>query len=220
LGLVPARSGSTRTQNKNGRRFAGRSLIDIAVREALLAKNLNHVGFSTDSQDYIELAKAAGLDETYLRPGNLSASDSSTAACAIHYVDSLIDRGIEPFTHIVILQPTSPFRTFHHIDAAISQFCKSNKSSLVSVTSPCSKSSYLLSVNRGSGIVLQECNNNDREFFVVDGSIFITSIEELRNTETFWNDKSELFFDQFPLAFDIDTGDDFSAAEALFQIEN
>ena len=68
LALIPARSGSIRIPNKNKRNFCGKSLIEITVTEALKAKKINHIGFSSDSPEYLATANKAGLSEKYLRP--------------------------------------------------------------------------------------------------------------------------------------------------------
>lgn len=215
LGFIPARSGSQRLPDKNVLPFASASLIEVAVAGALSAKSIDRVGISTDSPDYIERVKKAGLNETYLRPAHLAQSDSTVADCVIHYLDFLETAGEPPVTHVVLLQPTSPFRTAGQIDAAISQFETSEKPSLVSVISVAPRPELIVWKNQKTGKLRQGNAQDTSSSYVLDGAIYISPVETLREQGKFWNEDSALYVTNGPRYFDIDTDIDFRTAEAL-----
>ena len=57
VALIPARSGSVRVKHKNLRQFKGIPLLGLAVRQALLAENVDEVYISTDSPIYAKVAE-------------------------------------------------------------------------------------------------------------------------------------------------------------------
>ena len=216
LALIPARSGSVRVPDKNARKFGGSSLIEIAVTGALQAEGIDHVGFSSDSKAYLELANRAGLDETYLRPQELAGPTATSVECVIDYLRWSSEYITGTFTHVVLLQPTSPHRTSKDINAAISFWRQSGTSSLASVARISPDPKYVICEDSTSGRLFKYDEKHMPEYTVLDGSIFINSVEMLKNEEEFWNESSALFKCEYPRYFDIDTEIDFAAAEAMY----
>lgn len=213
LGLIPARRGSKRVPDKNGRAFAGTSLLGWAVRQGLQVAALNRLGLSTDSPAYLDIARREGLEETYLRPDNLATDQANSAEMALDYVDWLAREHGEAVSHVVLLQPTSPFRLAKHIDAAVGQWRRSGRPSLVSVTPAAPDSRFL--VRRAADGRVERLDAALAPVYVLEGSIYITPVEMLRAGGRFWEQNSELFVVEHPHAFDIDTPEDFVAAEAM-----
>lgn len=217
LGLVLARSGSRRVLDKNVRPFAGSSLIERAVAGALAARGLDAVGFSTDSPRYLDLVRRAGLDETYLRPAALARDDTSSAATVLDYLAWRADRDGVPFTHVVLLQPTSPFRTAAHIDAAVAEWRTSGSTSLVSVR-PAQPHAGLLLFRHGDGRLVRHPADGP-EAFVLDGALYITPVGMLEASGRFWDQDSTLFVTPMSCPWDVDTEADFALAEHLAAAE-
>jgi CMP-N,N'-diacetyllegionaminic acid synthase len=216
LGLVPARAGSVRVPDKNIRPIAGKSLIARAVESALNVLALDDLGFSSDSPAYLDEARNAGLDEKYLRPANLALPDTTTSAVVIDYLDWMdISDRLMP-THVVLLQPTSPFRTQDTIGNAIDQWRSSGYDSLVSVKQAAPKPGMLILQHKDGGIHRSQELGYENSF-CLDGSIYIAPVEMIRNSGQFWSEESTLFVTDYPLPYDIDTESDFAAAEALLR---
>lgn len=203
--------------NKNARPFAGTSLLEIAVREALRAQRISQVGLSTDSQEYLDIARRNGLNESYIRPLSLSGPDATSAACVIHYLDWMEENVHEPVSHIVLLQPTNPFRTARHIDEAIATWIASGCASLVSATPAAPSANYI--VTRQADGRLRRASADGGSHYVLDGSIYITPVEMICETGRFWNETSALYVTQYPRFFDIDTEADFATAVAVRQAQ-
>jgi CMP-N,N'-diacetyllegionaminic acid synthase len=218
LGLITARSGSQRLRDKNVRKFGSSSLVEISIREALGTEHLDHIGFSTDSAAYLELANRSGLQECYLRPADLATAQATSADCVIHYVDWVqAQKPNSSFTHVVLMQPTNPFRTSAHIDKAVVQLRESGRQSLVSATPTAPGSGYILTVDGVRGRLEQRSRENPIPY-VLDGALFITPIDMLRERNRFWDEDSELYVMHYPRYFDIDTEEDFVAADAIWRI--
>ena len=65
---IIARSGSTGIKNKNIADLNGKPVLWYSITEALKSKYADDVCFSTDSQEYADLAKeTTGLDIPFLR---------------------------------------------------------------------------------------------------------------------------------------------------------
>jgi CMP-N,N'-diacetyllegionaminic acid synthase len=213
LGLVVARAGSKRLPGKNARSLAGNSLIERSLLAARAATVLDGVGFSTDSEDFLALARKAGHEEDYRRPAALASDEAGSADVVIDYVDWRTSRG-DPFTHVVLLQPTSPFRDATMIDLAVMEWRKSGGDSLVSVGRLVPHAGYCVTRN-SEGRLLQGDSGTD--LLLLDGAIYIAPVTMIREKRTFWHSESTLFITDYPRWFDIDTEADFSAAERLLK---
>lgn len=219
LGFIPARGGSVRAPGKNVRNFADSSLLALAVTAAIGAKRLDRVGLSTDREDYAAKAAQAGLTESYRRPASLATATASGGDCVLDYLQWSDKAGFPPISHVVLLQPTSPFRTAGDIDGAVDLWRRSGRSSLASVTPAAHNPRFVVSRNRKTGKQVREGKDENRDFYVLDGGIFITPVEMIRDTGRFWDEDSELYIKNQPVFYDIDTEADFAAAEAILRAQ-
>lgn len=210
LGLITARAGSKRFPGKNARPLAGASLIERAVHSALGARTIDSVGFSSDGQELRQLAAKAGLVETYGRPAILASDTATSADAVMDYVRWRAGRG-DVFSHVVLLQPTSPLRTAAHIDAAVAQWLASGKDSLVSAVRMAPNGGYVLT-RAPDGTLAQLDAGLDA--LVLDGAIYISPVEMIEEGR-FWHADSEVFVTDLPRWFDIDVEEDFRTAELL-----
>jgi CMP-N-acetylneuraminic acid synthetase len=125
---VPARGGSKGLPNKNLLPIAGEPLVARAVRIALEAELLNGVVCSTDSDEIVAAAAAAGA-EVVRRPAELAGDDSPTEDALIHVLDTL---GTEP-DYVVTLEPTSPLRTARLIDECVRRAIENDADAVITV---------------------------------------------------------------------------------------
>ncbi|MFW9777506.1 MAG: cytidylyltransferase domain-containing protein [Candidatus Heimdallarchaeota archaeon] len=132
LGLIPARSGSKGIPNKNLKLLDNKPLIYYSIEAALASKYLKQVVVSTDSQEIAESARKAEADVPFIRPLQLAQDDTPMRDVLVHAIQELTLIGRNPDI-LVLLQPTSPFRTTRHIDDAIEQFLAANSTCLMSV---------------------------------------------------------------------------------------
>lgn len=120
VAIVPARGGSKGIRRKNARAFAGVPLVVRAVRAALAAKRVTRVIVSTDDEEMLRLAVAAGAEAPFgLRPGHLATDTARTVDVVGHVLRFLEAAGGAACDYFVMLQPTSPLRTAADIDGAV-----------------------------------------------------------------------------------------------------
>ena len=118
LGFIPARSGSKGVKNKNIKKIKGIPLLEFSVYAAEKSMEKGYISdifVSTDSKDYLELVTKYNIIKGYLRPENLANDKSPTIDSVIHGLNWLRDEKGKIFDAVMILQPTSPFRTPDHI---------------------------------------------------------------------------------------------------------
>lgn len=120
LWLIPARGGSKGIPDKNIKPFCGESLVSRAIKLAKSAASPQDTIFvSTDSQEIKSVAIESGIEIPFMRPDELASDTASTYDAMIHALKewSSLERN---FQRIVLLQPTSPFRTLEDIKDASS----------------------------------------------------------------------------------------------------
>ena len=132
LAIIPARGGSKGIPLKNIQKLAGKPLLEYTIESAKNSKKINKIVVSTDSLKISKLAKLCGAEIPFLRPKNISGSKSSTIDAIKHTLKYFSNQYVPDI--VVILQPTSPFRTPKMIDTAIRLLEKSNATSVVSVS--------------------------------------------------------------------------------------
>jgi CMP-N-acetylneuraminic acid synthetase len=116
LGVIPARGGSKGIPLKNIRPLAGKPLLQYTL-EAALNSVLDRVLVSTDHPAIAEIARQNGA-EVVTRPPELAADDTPTLPVIRH----AFEQSGAQYDAVMTLQPTSPFRTGAHINAAIALF--------------------------------------------------------------------------------------------------
>lgn len=131
LGIIPARSGSKRIPGKNVVEFLGKPLIAHTI-ETALSSRLERVVVSTDDDKIALIAKAFGAEVPVLRPARFAEDCSPVTEALLHMVEHFESAG-EIVENVVLLQPTSPFRTAVHIDECIELFESSAADTLSTV---------------------------------------------------------------------------------------
>ena len=127
--FIPARGGSKRVPRKNLRRVGGKTLVERAIESARGA-GIERIYVSTDSDEIAVEAQQHGAIAIE-RPRELSADTSSTEEAITHWWRGLaLEDRPDAF---VLLQPTSPLRTWQHVSEAVSLLVQSHADSVVSV---------------------------------------------------------------------------------------
>lgn len=133
VAVIPARGGSKGIPRKNLADCGGKPLLYYTAAAALGAESLTRSLLSTDDLEIQSVARGLGLESPFLRPSEIANDKSPMIGVLAHALDWFASEGEIPEA-IVLLQPTSPFRTSQHIDAALEVFRKTNADTVVSVT--------------------------------------------------------------------------------------
>jgi CMP-N,N'-diacetyllegionaminic acid synthase len=132
VAVIPARGGSKGIPRKNLVQLNGRPLIAHTIEAALGSLCVDRVLVSTDDSEIAELAKVLGAESPFLRPAALADDTAPMLGVLQHTLDWLQEQG-ESVEALVLLQPTSPLRTNHHISECVSLFRSTSASSVVSI---------------------------------------------------------------------------------------
>jgi len=119
VAFIPARSGSKSIKDKNIKELGGKPLIAWSIETGIKSELRTIV--NSDSEEYLEIAKKWGA-ETMLRPQNL-AEDKTPMFSVLENEISKIEPTPE---YILLLQPTSPFRSVNKIKIALSYLLKNS----------------------------------------------------------------------------------------------
>jgi len=130
LAVIPARGGSKGVHKKNLSLIGGKSLISRAISSAEAA---DYVLVTTDDIEIRDAALACGANAPFLRPIELSSDEATTKDTVKHAIISIEKILNVQFDLIVLLEPTSPFRTKRHVSAAIEKMKTGQYGSVVAI---------------------------------------------------------------------------------------
>lgn len=133
LGLVPARGGSQRIEDKNLAEVGGVTLVRRALETISTADRVAAVALSSD--DSRILGQADGLDEVIpvRRPPELSTAESSSHSAVIHALEETRRLTGLRFDAVALVQCTSPFTLPGDIDGAIALMERTGAGSVFTV---------------------------------------------------------------------------------------
>ena len=114
IAIIPARSGSKGLKDKNIKLLNGKPLIFYSIEAAIKSDAFDTVFVTTDSKVYAEIAEKAGADAHFLR-SEINSSDIASSWDAVREVISRFEDEGRFFDEIMLLQPTSPLRTYEDI---------------------------------------------------------------------------------------------------------
>lgn len=219
LAIVPARGGSKGIPGKNIADVAGLPLIAWTLRATAACPIIDQVVVSTDDAEIAEVARAHGGNVPFLRPLRL-AQDETPALDVVKH--ALLEVG--DFSYVVLLQPTSPTRTWLDIEQAVRACVDSGAPACVSV-SPVGKSPYWMYFLEGQRLqpVLPTVAANRRQdlppVYVLNGAIYVARWDWLRCQDSFVGEDTIAYVMSAKRSFDIDRPEDLEAAAAFLAAE-
>lgn len=221
LGIIPARGGSKGIPSKNIKELDGMPLIAYTIRAAI-SSNLTHVIVSTDSQTIADIAIRYGANVPFLRPDNLATDTASSMPVAIHGLLEMEKLYECQYDAVMLLQPTTPFRTTEDINSAISLLIEKDTDSVISVvdvggTHP-ARMKYLREGLLIDPPFCEEKENQNRQelepMFIRNGAIYLSKRNVLLKG-TYKGDSCAALIMPNKRSVNIDTISDFEYAEWL-----
>jgi CMP-N-acetylneuraminic acid synthetase len=180
LAVIPARGKSKRIPRKNLTLLGEKPLICYTIEAALGAGLVKNVVVTTDDLEIAETSKLYGAQVQYPRPEELSGDTSSSLDVLKHSVAFFEAGGSHPDI-IVLLQPTSPFRTARHIDEAIKLLLETNADTVTAVRKVIEHPYYLWKTKGETIVPLYTYDhqtmgrNKLPSFYIENGSIYVTT---------------------------------------------
>lgn len=161
LFIIPARGGSKGIPGKNIKPLGGRPLIAYSIEAARQAgADDQHIILSTDYPSIADTARSLGLEVPYMRPAALATDTAGSREVILDAMDWADRQGIV-YDCVVLLQPTSPFRTADDITGALALYSP-DIDMVVSVTPAASNPYYncfetdpatgFLHISKGDGL--------------------------------------------------------------------
>lgn len=216
LGLIPARAGSKSIPKKNLVDLGGRPLIAWTI-EAAMNSSLSRVIVSTDSNEIAAVSKSFGTEVPFMRPEEISKDDSLSIDVVIHALDMLK----EEFDSVMLLQPTSPFRSVSDINNAVQLLAEAD--SVISVEAVEGMHPARMKFINTDGYLVdpvfaEEVENMPRQqlapLYIRNGAIYLTKTDSI-SQRTFKGMKSKALIMPSLRSTNIDTEFDLQIARAL-----
>ena len=226
--IIPARGGSKGIKNKNLQNIIDKPMIEFTFEATQSSKLLDYKILSSDDTSAILLAKDMKIDVPFIRPKELSLNDSKTTDVILHALEWYKTKFSKYPDNIVLLQPTSPFRTGEDIDNAIRKYEKIKTNSLVSVTEVTQHPSDCITIDaqkKINRIILNENSTSAgrqgyEKVYFIDGGIYISSSERFLREKTLFDKKSMIYKIKRSHAIDIDHPFDLELARAMYSYKN
>lgn len=213
LGLIPARGGSKRLPRKNILPFGGFPLIKWTIDAARNAHSLDYFILSSDDDEIIDVAREFGCDAPFRRPASLSTDLASSVDVALHALDYFMD-----YDWIVLLQPTSPLRTSHHIDEVVNICEREDVFSCVSVYATADEKNKLFYIGKNGCLqdfqqdVKKKSTGDARKTYSLNGAIYVVHKKFLEKNKSFFSNSTRAYVMPQWASIDIDTSEDFEVA--------
>lgn len=184
--IIPARGGSKGIPHKNIKPLCGKPLLLYAIDAArTVCPDTSRIILSTDSTAIANVAIDNGLPVPYMRPAALATDTAASRDVMLDAMD-WADRQNIAYDAVVLLQPTSPFRTARHIAEAVDMYNPS-LDMVVSVTEAASNPYYtcfetndngFLNISKGNGMYTrrQDCP----KVWEYNGAVYVINPDSLR----------------------------------------
>lgn len=217
--IIPARGGSKGVPGKNIKLLNGKPLIQYTIEAALAVTSQENILVSTDSTEIKEVVEYLGIEVPFLRPSELATDTTGSYEVLLHALEYYKGQG-NIVDKLILLQPTSPFRTAVHIQEAMKLY-NDDLDMVASVKETTSNPYYVLKEENESGFLepskkgsfsrRQDCP----KVWELNGAIYIINPKSLTRMPLSHFTKVKKFeMDEYS-SHDIDTHMDWIVAETL-----
>ncbi len=191
LAIIPARGGSKRLPKKNSLLLNGEPLIAYTIEASLQSNYITKTIVSSDDDEILNIAKKYGSD-IIKRPDDL-ATDTSTSYDAIEHT---ILNQKKRYDYIILLQPTSPLRTYKDIDKAIELLINKDADAIIStceVDHPVQWNMQIdetLDMSKSIQTINSKRSQDQTKYYRLNGAIYIANTKKLLEEKTFFLSKN------------------------------
>ncbi|MBT5951275.1 MAG: acylneuraminate cytidylyltransferase family protein, partial [Betaproteobacteria bacterium] len=197
--------------------LGNKPLIGHSITAALDSKFLNTVVVSSEDDEICNVATKYGV-QVLRRPQQLALDNIQNIEVVRHVISNLG----EAVTHVVLLQPTSPFRSSNDIDRCVELLLNGNVRSVISVT-PCehhpAKAVQLMDNNEitksSDGVDMEARRQDLPDMYRQNGAIYATNVDDLVRLNRFVVYPCKAYVMPLISSVDIDTEADLRLAEQL-----
>jgi N-acylneuraminate cytidylyltransferase len=222
--IIPARGGSKGILDKNIKLLNGRPLIYYTLDVACAVASSENICVSTDSEEIIRIVREYGLDVPFKRPAQLATDTVSNFEVALHALVIYKQGGLD-YDRVILLQPTSPFRTATHVREALSLY-QPGLDMVVSVKNTKANPYFTLFEENSEGSLTPSmpgnfmCRQDCPVVYEYNGAIYILSVQSLQNESPKNFSKIRKYLMSEEDSLDIDTHYDWTVAEAILRAKD
>lgn len=225
LAIIPARGGSKSIPRKNIKPINGKPMIVYSIEACQKSKYITRFVVSTEDKEIAEISQAHGA-EVINRPIELAQDETKTAPVMLHSAQELEKQGYKP-DYVLLIQPTSPFRTAEFIDSALDyMFSKPEYDSCFSVFQVGLTHGYWKEHHDGTLEGLYDYRNRPRrqeedchyKLFCENGAFYAVKYDVFKKVKDFIGEKPCHYLTN--INFDIDEPTDFEKAEKMLIQKN
>ncbi|MFT5676459.1 MAG: CMP-N,N'-diacetyllegionaminic acid synthase [Paraglaciecola sp.] len=222
LALIPARGGSKGIPRKNIKFLGGKPLIQWTIDAANQSKYIDRLILSSDDAEIIRVAQSFNCETPFVRPAELALDTTSSMDVIVHALNHVEQCDEPPYSHLLLLQPTSPFRDAAHIDQIIEQCIDQSAEMMISVNRLKKHPSYMYYLDNGHLTSFQPIKQQLRRqdmpvSYEHNGALYFAKISLLRETLSY-NYATAMPFEMSKSAsLDLDEPEDWDYAEHLIK---
>lgn len=220
LAVIPARGGSKGLPGKNIMELGGKPLVAWSIEAGKRSKYIDRLILSSDDEQIIEVAKEWGCEVPFVRPAELAQDSTPGIDPVLHAMETLT----ETYDYVVLLQPTSPFRTVRDIDGCIELCCEADSPCCVSVVETSENPYWMFTMAEDNSMV--PLIRTDMELYqrqllpksiILNGAVYVARTEYIAVKKTFLTDETLAFVMSREHSVDIDSEMDFSYAQFMLE---
>jgi len=223
ISIIPARSGSKGIKKKNLILLGGKPLIQWSMEASLNSGYIAQTIVSSDSKEIINFTENFNV-LLHNRDPFLAQDDTETYQ-VIHNVFETYADLFSKFKYFILLQPTSPFRSYFHINEACRRFLDSESDTLVSakeVQNSVLKTLFFDKTNKVSEIrdgFSSMPRQSLPKAMIPNGAIYISKIDYFRSNTSFISNKTLVYIMDETPSIDIDSYEDLEFAEKQLSLK-
>lgn len=228
LAIIPARGGSKSIKRKNIKPLNGKPMVYYSIEACFKSKYITRTVVSTEDAEIKEICEAFGA-EVIDRPMELAQDETKTAPVMLQVTDVLEKQGYKP-DYVVLIQPTSPFRTAEFIDNAFDFMFEKIKSGEMGGCDSCfsgfdagNTHSKWKELHNGRLEGLYDYRQRPRrqetechyKLFCENGAFYAVKYDIFRKVKDFIGENPCIYLTD--LCFDVDEPSDFELAEKMIE---
>tara|TARA_B100000519_G_C14219452_1_gene426791 strand:+ start:130 stop:825 length:696 start_codon:yes stop_codon:yes gene_type:complete len=223
VAIIPARGGSKRIPKKNIKDFCGNPMISYSIKVALKSKIFQRVIVSTDDNEIAKVSESFGAEVPFIRPKNIS-DDFATTGDVMSHATKWLKENVNHLASVCCIYATAPFIKKDDLIKAYNLFKENEWSFVFSATSFPFPIQRAIKLNEEGSIKMFqpehfESRSQDlTESFHDAGQFYFGKPESWINRDKIFLANSSIFILPRWRVQDIDTTEDWSYAEKLFNI--
>lgn len=203
------------------KQLGAQPLIRYSLDIARALSSDDHICVSTDDKQVIDILKAAHYQVPFTRPDHLATDEAGMHEVMLHALSFYKNQGID-YNRLVLLQPTSPFRTEEQVHEAISLF-HSGLDMVVSVKVARSNPYYVLMEENKEGWLSKSKQasfgrrQDAPEVYELNGAIYVINANRLLQGPISGFERIKKYVMNEISSLDLDTPFDWMIAETVME---